>query len=63
VTFFSRSRQTLWVKGETSGNFLDVISIAADCEDNSLLIRCRPRGPACHTGRSNCFFKEIPLGG
>jgi len=63
VTFFSRSRQELWVKGATSGNFLDVVSITADCEDNSLLVRCRPHGPACHTGRSNCFFNEIPLGG
>ncbi|MDR0294469.1 MAG: hypothetical protein LBH95_10015 [Oscillospiraceae bacterium] len=63
VTFFSRSRQKLWVKGETSGNFLDVVSIAADCEDNSLLIRCRPRGPACHTGHTSCFYNEIFLGG
>ena len=59
VTFFSRTRQTLWVKGETSGHFLDVVSIAADCYNASLLVRCRPRGPVCHTGASHCFFNEI----
>ncbi|MDR1669864.1 MAG: phosphoribosylformimino-5-aminoimidazole carboxamide ribotide isomerase [Oscillospiraceae bacterium] len=63
VTFFSRTRQTLWVKGETSGNFLDVVSMSADCYHNSLLIRCNPHGPTCHTGRSNCYFNDIPLGG
>jgi phosphoribosyl-AMP cyclohydrolase len=61
ATFYSRTRQELWVKGGTSGNFLDVVSIAADCYDNSLLVRCRPRGPVCHTGAANCFFKEIDI--
>jgi phosphoribosylformimino-5-aminoimidazole carboxamide ribotide isomerase len=59
VTFFSRTRQELWVKGETSGNFLDVVSISADCYHASLLVRCRPRGPVCHTGAENCYFKEV----
>ncbi|MDR1692342.1 MAG: phosphoribosylformimino-5-aminoimidazole carboxamide ribotide isomerase [Oscillospiraceae bacterium] len=63
ATFFSRTRRQLWVKGETSGNFLDVVSVAADCYHNSLLLRCRPHGPTCHTGRASCFFNEIPLGG
>lgn len=62
VTFFSRSRQTLWVKGETSGNFLDVVSVDADCYHNSLLIRCNPHGPTCHTGRVSCYFNHIPMG-
>jgi phosphoribosylformimino-5-aminoimidazole carboxamide ribotide isomerase len=61
VTFYSRKRRKLWVKGETSGNYLDVVSIAADCDDDALLIRCNPRGPVCHTGEEHCFFEEIGL--
>jgi phosphoribosylformimino-5-aminoimidazole carboxamide ribotide isomerase len=59
VTFFSRSKSSLWTKGETSGNYLDLVSITSDCDDDALLIRCRPRGPVCHTGAENCFFKEV----
>lgn len=55
VTFYSRSRQELWTKGETSGNFLDVVSITADCDDDTLLITARPAGPVCHTGEATCF--------
>ncbi len=55
VTFFSRSKQRLWTKGETSGNFLEVVSIAADCDNDTLLIKARPSGPVCHTGAETCF--------
>jgi phosphoribosyl-ATP pyrophosphohydrolase/phosphoribosyl-AMP cyclohydrolase len=55
ATFWSRSRQALWEKGETSGNALDVVGIAADCDGDALLLRCHPRGPACHTGTATCF--------
>lgn len=55
VTFYSRSQQKLWTKGETSGNFLQVVSIAADCDSDTLLIQARPAGPVCHTGASTCF--------
>lgn len=55
VTFYSRSKQRLWTKGETSGNFLEVVSIAADCDNDTLLVRARPHGPVCHTGSATCF--------
>lgn len=55
VCFFSRTRQALWTKGETSGNFLNVVSIAADCDRDTLLIRVIPQGPVCHTGAKTCF--------
>ncbi len=55
VTFFSRSRQRLWTKGETSGNFLTVTEILADCDSDALLIRVVPAGPVCHTGAFSCF--------
>lgn len=57
--FFSRSRQALWVKGETSGHFLHVLSVTADCDGDSLLIRARPDGPACHSGEMSCFHRPI----
>ena len=57
--FYSRSRKALWNKGETSGNTQRVVSVAADCDDDTLLVRVDPRGPACHTGKTSCFFKEI----
>lgn len=57
--FYSRSREALWNKGETSGNTQRVVSIAADCDDDTLLVRVIPNGPACHTGKTSCFFKEI----
>ena len=51
VWFWSRSRQELWEKGATSGNFLDVVAVTADCDGDALLVRARPHGPTCHTGR------------
>lgn len=58
--FYSRSRQTLWRKGETSGAFLRVVSAQADCDGDALLFRVRPEGPACHTGARSCFFTPLP---
>lgn len=55
VTFFSRSRQCLWTKGETSGNVLYVEHIMADCDGDALLVQVRPTGPTCHTGKETCF--------
>lgn len=55
VTFFSRSKQRLWTKGETSGNFLHVHEIRVDCDGDTLLIKARPDGPTCHTGADTCF--------
>jgi phosphoribosyl-ATP pyrophosphohydrolase/phosphoribosyl-AMP cyclohydrolase len=58
VTFWSRSKQRLWQKGETSGNHLEVVSVDMDCDEDSLLIRARPRGPVCHTGSRSCFPEQ-----
>ena len=58
VTFFSRTRQTLWTKGETSGNFLHIVSIKADCDQDTLLIQVHPDGPVCHTGTDTCWGEE-----
>jgi len=58
VTFWSRSRQQLWTKGETSGNTLDLVEIHADCDRDSLLVRARPEGPTCHLGADTCFDGE-----
>ena len=55
VTFFSRSKQRLWTKGETSGNTLELVSVEADCDRDSLLLLARPQGPTCHTGTASCF--------
>ena len=57
--FYSRSRKTLWHKGETSGNTQEIVSVMADCDDDTLLIQVKTNGPACHTGRTSFFFKEI----
>ncbi len=59
ATFWSRSRQELWTKGETSGNYMHVVSITADCDRDSLVIIAEPDGPACHLGTKSCF--EYPL--
>ncbi len=59
VVFFSRSRNELWHKGETSGNYLDVVSMACDCDGDSILIKAVPHGPTCHTGEESCFFNEL----
>ena len=58
VTFFSRSKNRLWTKGETSGNFLQVISIYEDCDEDTLLIMVKPNGPTCHNGTTSCFANE-----
>ncbi|WP_342315705.1 bifunctional phosphoribosyl-AMP cyclohydrolase/phosphoribosyl-ATP diphosphatase HisIE [Lysobacter sp. FW306-1B-D06B] len=55
VTFFSRSRQTQWVKGETSGHYLDLVALDVDCDGDTLLVTARPHGPTCHLGRESCF--------
>ncbi|MCO6429354.1 MAG: bifunctional phosphoribosyl-AMP cyclohydrolase/phosphoribosyl-ATP diphosphatase HisIE [Deltaproteobacteria bacterium] len=55
VTFFSRSKGRLWVKGETSGNFLKVIEVLSDCDSDTILIKAQPAGPVCHTGQATCF--------
>jgi phosphoribosyl-ATP pyrophosphohydrolase/phosphoribosyl-AMP cyclohydrolase len=55
VTFWSRSRNALWTKGETSGHGLELVSVAADCDRDTLLVRARPLGPTCHTGAPACF--------
>jgi len=55
VTFYSRSKQRLWTKGESSGHFLQVVSIDQDCDDDTLLVQARPQGPTCHLGRDSCF--------
>ncbi|AMQ57653.1 phosphoribosyl-ATP pyrophosphatase [Algoriphagus sanaruensis] len=58
VTFFSRSKDRLWTKGETSGNFMEVVSIAGDCDGDSILVKANPRGPVCHTGSDTCWDEE-----
>ena len=58
VTFYSRSRQTLWTKGETSGNFLMFVNAKVDCDNDTLLIKAHPIGPTCHTGTDTCWAEE-----
>ena len=62
VTFFSRSKNRLWTKGETSGNYLNVKNIQLDCDNDTLLIQAAPNGPTCHTGATTCFKDETPKG-
>jgi phosphoribosyl-ATP pyrophosphohydrolase/phosphoribosyl-AMP cyclohydrolase len=62
VTFFSRSRNKLWTKGEKSGNFLIVNKITTDCDNDTLLVRATPCGPVCHTGNKTCFEDDDPQG-
>jgi phosphoribosyl-AMP cyclohydrolase / phosphoribosyl-ATP pyrophosphohydrolase len=62
VTFFSRSKNRLWTKGETSGNFLYVETIFTDCDNDAILIKASPAGPVCHTGSKSCFGEETPKG-
>ena len=65
VVFYSRSRQELWLKGETSGNLLELVSIAPDCDSDTLLVRVNPTGPVCHLGTRTCFVEDdnAPGGG
>ena len=62
VTFFSRSKNRLWTKGEESGNFLIVKDIQIDCDNDTILIKAEPKGPTCHTGSTSCFKEETPKG-
>ena len=62
VTFFSRTRNRLWTKGEQSGNYLNVVSIEADCDRDTLLIKAIPDGPVCHTGSATCFNDDNSYG-
>ena len=59
VTFWSRSRNELWEKGLTSGNYLDFVSLQKNCENNSLLVMARPQGPTCHTKNTTCYYREV----
>lgn len=61
VTFWSRSREALWTKGETSGNTLELVSVHADCDSDCLLVMARPQGPTCHRGTNTCFDSEAPV--
>lgn len=60
--FWSRSRQALWKKGETSGNILEVVEIRMDCDQDAVWVRAKPAGPACHTGAASCFYRKITNG-
>ena len=62
VTFYSRSKKRLWTKGEESGNFLKVIDMQIDCDNDTLLIKADPVGPTCHTGSTSCFKEETSKG-
>ena len=59
VTFWSRSRQEYWTKGETSGNVLELVGIRKDCDVDALLVRAVPHGPTCHTGKRSCFYRDL----
>ena len=59
VTFWSRSREEYWTKGETSGNVLRLIEIRKDCDVDALLVRAEPAGPTCHTGNRSCFYRDL----
>ncbi len=61
--FWSRSRQSLWLKGETSGHFLNVAEILVDCDQDCLWLKALPEGPACHTGAPGCFFRRLTAQG
>jgi phosphoribosyl-AMP cyclohydrolase len=63
VHFWSRSRQALWMKGETSGNVLEVEEVLVDCDQDALVIRARAAGPTCHTGARSCFYRRVAVGG
>jgi phosphoribosyl-AMP cyclohydrolase len=59
--FWSRSRQSIWLKGETSGNMLEIKQVKVDCDGDALLLLVKPQGPACHTGEQSCFFTDLEL--
>ena len=61
--FWSRSRQKLWLKGETSGNFLHVKEVRTDCDADALVVKCEPVGPTCHTNETSCFYRKVESDG
>nr|WP_298927757.1 phosphoribosyl-AMP cyclohydrolase [uncultured Erythrobacter sp.] len=61
VHFWSRSREALWLKGETSGNFLIAKEVLVDCDQDALVIRAQPAGPTCHTGERSCFYRKLDV--
>lgn len=63
VHFWSRSRASLWKKGETSGNILSLIEMRVDCDQDALWVRAEPKGPACHTGAVSCFYRRVEKDG
>lgn len=63
AVFFSRSRQRLWQKGESSGHFLHIVEMRIDCDQDAIWIIARPDGPTCHTGERSCFYRRIANGG
>ncbi len=63
AVFFSRSRQRLWQKGESSGNVLHIVDMRIDCDQDALWIIARPQGPTCHTGARSCFYRKVTDGG
>ncbi len=63
ATFFSRSRQRLWTKGETSGHFLHVVDLRIDCDQDAVLVIARAAGPTCHTGARSCFYRRVTAAG
>ncbi len=62
VWFWSRSRNTFWMKGESSGHILETIEVRLDCDGDTVLVLARPHGPTCHTGEENCFFRQVHAG-
>ena len=62
VTYWSRSRQSFWIKGETSGHVQELVSLCVDCDRDCLLMQVNQTGPACHTGRRTCFYTEVQDG-
>lgn len=62
VWFWSRSRQSFWMKGESSGNILESIEVRVDCDGDALLVLTRPHGPTCHTGEESCFYRRVRVG-
>jgi phosphoribosyl-AMP cyclohydrolase len=61
ATYWSRSRQEFWVKGETSGHYQEVVSVSLDCDGDALLVRVRQHGPACHSGQQSCFHHPVSM--
>lgn len=59
ATFYSRSRNKSWVKGESSGHIMEVVEARLDCDQDTLLLRCRAHGPACHAGYQSCFYRKV----